>query len=89
MYFTANDDYQNFLVFAPLLISLMLADNKKVTNWVSIGISSEKNKPFNTNHVVVELSKLNDAVENDVFKKTEYDELVNKLSAIKTTDTCN
>ena len=53
MYFTGNDDYQNFLVFAPLLISLMLADNKKVTNWVSIGISSEKNKPFNTNHVVV------------------------------------
>ena len=34
MSFTGNDGYQNiFLVFAPILSSLVLDSNKKVTNW--------------------------------------------------------
>ena len=48
MYFTGNDGYQNFLVFSPMLISLILDSNKKVTDWISTGISSEKIKPFDT-----------------------------------------
>ena len=48
MYFTGNDGYQNFLVFAPMLSSVMLDCNKKVTNWISTVISSEKIKPFDT-----------------------------------------
>ena len=37
--------------------------------------------------VPVDLSKLSDAVKNDVVKKTEYDRLVRKVNAIQTTDT--
>ena len=32
MYFTGNDGYQNFLVFAPMLISLILGSNRKFIN---------------------------------------------------------
>ena len=35
----------------------------------------------------VGLSKLSDAVKNEVVKKTEYNELVKKVSNINTTDT--
>ena len=35
----------------------------------------------------VGLSKLKNEVKNDVIKKTEYDELVEKVNAIQTTDT--
>ena len=48
MYFTGDDDYQNILVFGPMFSSLILDSNKKVTNWISIEISSKKIKPFNT-----------------------------------------
>ena len=48
MYFTGNDGYQNFLVFAPMLSSLILDINKKVTDWILTGISSEEAKPFDT-----------------------------------------
>ena len=37
--------------------------------------------------VAVDLSKLSDAVKNDVVKKTEYDELVKKVKSIQFTDT--
>ena len=37
----------------------------------------------------VDLSKLNDAVKNEVVKKTEYKELVRKIYDIITTDTSN
>ena len=46
MYFTGDDGYQNFLVFAPLLSSLILDSNKNVTDWISTGIWSEKIKPI-------------------------------------------
>ena len=49
MYFTGNNGYQNFLVFAPIFSSLILDSNKKVTNWISTRILSEKIKPFYTN----------------------------------------
>ena len=48
IYFTGDDGYQNFLVFAPMFSSLILNSNKKITNWISTGISSEKAKAFNT-----------------------------------------
>ena len=43
MYFTDKDGYHNFAVFAPMLNSLILDSNTKVTDWISTGISSEKN----------------------------------------------
>ena len=49
MYFTDIDDHQNFLVFAPMLSSLILDSNKNVTYRILTGISSEKIKPFDTN----------------------------------------
>ena len=50
VYFTANDGYLNFLDFAPMLSSLILNRNEKITNWIwiSTGISSEIIKPFDT-----------------------------------------
>ena len=49
MHVTGNDSYQNFLVFAPILSSLILDSNKKATNWILTETSSEKIKPFDTN----------------------------------------
>ena len=49
MYFTGDHGYQNFLVFVWMLSSKILDSNKKVTNWILTGISSEKVKPFDTN----------------------------------------
>ena len=49
MYYTGNDGCQNVLVFAPMLSFLILDSNKKVTNWILTGISSQKIKPFDTN----------------------------------------
>ena len=48
MYFTGNDGYENFLVIAPMPNSLTLDSNRKVTNWISTGISSEYIKLFDT-----------------------------------------
>ena len=48
MRFTDDDGYQNVLVFAVMLTSLILDSNRKVTQWMSNGISSEKIKPFDT-----------------------------------------
>ena len=46
-YFTGNDGYQDFLVFAPMLNSLVLDNNIKVTNWISTGVLPFK--PFDVN----------------------------------------
>ena len=48
MYFTGNDSYQSFLVFAPMISYLILHSNIKVINWIQSEISSEKIKPFYT-----------------------------------------
>ena len=49
MYFTKNNVYENFLVSAQMLSSLVLDSNEKVTKWISTWIWSEKIKPFDTN----------------------------------------
>ena len=49
MYFAGDNGYQNFLVFAPMLNLLILDGNKKVTNWMLTGKSSQIIKPFGTN----------------------------------------
>ena len=49
MFITGNDGYQNFLVFAPMFSSIILAINEKVINWISTGISSENIKQFDNN----------------------------------------
>ena len=48
MYFTGGNGYQNFLVFAQMFYSLTLENNKKVTNWMSTRMLSEKIKPSDT-----------------------------------------
>ena len=48
MYFIGDDGYQNFLGFVPMLSSLILDGNRKVTHCISTGISSKKIKPFDT-----------------------------------------
>ena len=48
MYFTGDDDYQNFLIFVPMLSFLILDSNRKVTDSIWTGISYEKIKPFDT-----------------------------------------
>ena len=62
MYFPDFDGYQNFLVFAPVLRSLILDSNKKVTNWMSTGISSEKIKTFDTSFQRTMSKSANDRV---------------------------
>ena len=44
MYFAVDDCYQNFLVYSPMLNSLILDSNKKVGNWILTKTSSEKIK---------------------------------------------
>ena len=48
-YFTGDDDYQNFFVFTPMLNSLILDNKRKVTIWVSTGVSTKNIKPFDVN----------------------------------------
>ena len=40
---------KKLLVFVPMFSSLILNSNKKTTNWISTGKSSEQIKPFDTN----------------------------------------
>ena len=44
MYFTDDDGYQIFLVYAPMSSSVTLDNSEKVTNLILTGISYEKNK---------------------------------------------
>ena len=46
---TDNNDYQIFLVFAPIFSSLKLDSNKKATTRISIRVSPETIKPFDNN----------------------------------------
>ena len=52
MYFTGNDGYQIFLVFASMLSFLILESNRKVANWILTGMLFEKIKPFDTGFIV-------------------------------------
>ena len=69
MYFTGHDGYQNFLVFAPMPISLILVSNRKVANWISTRISSEKIKSFDTSLEPL-MSKLADSRVNLKFNNS-------------------
>ena len=62
MYFTGDNGYQNILVFVLMFSSLILDSNKKVTNWISTRISSEKIKPFDTNLELTMSNLANDRV---------------------------
>ena len=77
IYFTGDDGYQNFLVFAPILSSLTLDNNKNVTNWISTRISSEKIKTFDTN-LEPNMSNLADS---RVVLKFNNSVLVQKISS--------
>ena len=46
MYFKGDDGYQFFIVFPPMYSLLTLDSNENITNWISIGISPKKFKPF-------------------------------------------
>ena len=48
MYFTEIFGYQKFLFFAPMLISVTVDKNEKVSYSTLTGISSEKIKTFDT-----------------------------------------
>ena len=50
-YFTDSDGYQKILVFALMLNSITLDNNKKVTNWISTGQLPEEMKLFDVNLV--------------------------------------
>ena len=45
---TGDNGYQSFSVFAPIFSSVTLDNNKKLTSWISTGVSSGKFKPFNS-----------------------------------------
>ena len=62
IYFTGDNGYQNFLVFAPMLSSLILNNDRKVTDWISTKISSEKFKLFDAG-----LSRVNLKFNNSVL----------------------
>ena len=64
--FTGNDGNQKFLYIAPVLRSLILDRNKKVTNWMSTGISLKKFKPFDTN-LKLTMSNLANGIEKLKF----------------------
>ena len=49
MYFIGSDYYQNFLFFVPMLSSLILDSNKKVTNWILTRTLSENIIRFDSN----------------------------------------
>ena len=51
MYFTGDDDYQNFLVFGSMLSSLTLDNNEKVANWISTRVLPKK-----SNHLILTLN---------------------------------
>ena len=69
MYFTGNYGHQNFLVFALMPSSLTLDSNRKVTDRISTGISSEKIKPFDTG-LKPEMSNLANGRVNLQFNNT-------------------
>ena len=70
-YFTGKDDYQNFWAFASMLNLLTLDNNKKVTNWISTGVSPEKNKPFDTN-LTSTVTNLGNGKVSLIFKKKTF-----------------
>ena len=48
MYFISNDGYQNCPDFVPMLNSLTLNNNKKVTDWIPDEVSPKKTELFHS-----------------------------------------
>ena len=69
IYFSGDYGYPNFVAFAPMLGSLTVDNNQKVTNWISTKTSSEKIKLFDTN---LELSMSNLANGRVTLKLNSY-----------------
>ena len=49
IYVTGNDGNKNLLVFSVIFSSPILDSKKKITNWISTGILTEKIEPFDIN----------------------------------------
>ena len=69
LYFKGYDDYKNFLVFAPILSSLILDSNKKVTDWISTGLLPVKIKLFDISLELI-MSNLSNGRANSEFKNS-------------------
>ena len=69
LYFKGYDDYKNFLVFAPILSSLILDSNKKVTDWISTGLLPVKIKLFDISLELI-MSNLSNGRANLEFKNS-------------------
>ena len=54
-----------------MLNLLTLDNNKKVTNWISTGVSPEKTKPFDTNLTSTVTNLANSKV-SLIYKKTPF-----------------
>ena len=39
MYLTGDNGYQSFTVFAPIVSSVTLDNNKNLTSWISAGVN--------------------------------------------------
>ena len=78
MHFTGGYGYENFLVFLPMLSSLMLDNDKKVTNWILSGASSEKISPSDTNFEPT----LSNLASGKVILKFSNSVLVQKTSSL-------
>ena len=79
MYFTGGDGYQNFLDFALMINSIILDSNKKVIDWISTEISSEKIK-WSDNNLEPTMSSL---ANGRVILKSDNSVLVQKLLFIE------
>ena len=69
LYFKGYDDYKNFLVFAPILSSLIFDSNKKVTDWISTGLLPVKIKLFDISLELI-MSNLSNGRANLEFKNS-------------------
>ena len=69
LYFKGYDSYKDFLFFAPILSSLILDSNRKVTDWISTGLLSLKIKLFDISLELI-MSNLPNGRANLEFKNS-------------------
>ena len=88
-----TSDFSKDTYIANLKFNVDKLDIDKLKN-VPSGLSSLKSKVDKLDMgkletTLVDWNKLSNVIKTDVVKKTEYNELVKKVNAIKTTDTSN
>ena len=76
MYFIGNDGYHNLSVFVPMLSYVILERNRKVTKWISTGISPEKIKSLANGRVNL---KFNNSVLMQEFFSSLYSNSILKF----------